>query len=240
MLSIVQQQCNLKRNGYYYIGSIDGIKGNDTVKAIKAYQKAEKIAIDGVWGVVTEKHSLADAKALQKQLNSHGAKLIVDGILGNTSEKAIKNFQRENELKADGIVGPTTKKTLEKSHAKVAWKDIKYFKESEFKCDCGGRYCSGFPVRMNMGIVKILDEIRDEYKQPIIVTSGVRCKKRNAEVGGVYNSEHLKGKAVDFYIPDQNDTAIGRQVVVKKAYALGVKYAYTNTPGMGNAVHVNI
>ena len=52
-------------------------------------------------------------------------------------------------------------------------------------------------------MVRTVDEIRHRLGIPIgIVTSGgsgVRCSKHNAEVGGVYNSEHLYGRAADLH-----------------------------------------
>lgn len=44
---------------------------------------------------------------------------------------------------------------------------------------------------------KILQPIRDEYKHPIIVTSGYRCAKLNTAVGGAKTSQHLTGCAAD-------------------------------------------
>lgn len=45
----------------------------------------------------------------------------------------------------------------------------------------------------------LLDPIRERFATPIVVTSGYRCKKLNEIVGGVENSQHRKGQAVDFY-----------------------------------------
>lgn len=45
----------------------------------------------------------------------------------------------------------------------------------------------------------LLDPIREKFATPIVVTSGYRCKKLNEIVGGVKNSQHRKGEAVDFY-----------------------------------------
>ena len=49
-------------------------------------------------------------------------------------------------------------------------------------------------------IEKVLDPLREAYGKPIIVTSGYRCEKLNKAVGGVYNSQHLKGQAADLCI----------------------------------------
>lgn len=42
-----------------------------------------------------------------------------------------------------------------------------------------------------------LDEIREGYKKPIVVNSGYRCDELNKKVGGVVNSKHKSGLAVD-------------------------------------------
>lgn len=44
----------------------------------------------------------------------------------------------------------------------------------------------------------LLDPIRERFAVPMIVTSGYRCKRLNKLVGGVENSQHMKGEAVDF------------------------------------------
>lgn len=48
----------------------------------------------------------------------------------------------------------------------------------------------------------VLDPIRERFAVPVIVTSGYRCKKVNKLVGGVDNSQHMEGKAVDFCFAD--------------------------------------
>lgn len=40
-------------------------------------------------------------------------------------------------------------------------------------------------------VTTILQPIRDEFGEPVIVGSGYRCPKLNAAVGGVPNSEHM-------------------------------------------------
>ena len=44
----------------------------------------------------------------------------------------------------------------------------------------------------------LLDPIRERFAVPMIITSGYRCKRLNELVGGVANSQHMKGEAVDF------------------------------------------
>ena len=50
----------------------------------------------------------------QELLNSHGAKLKVDGIFGPLTRKAVLAFQSKNHLATDGVVGPATWHALKK------------------------------------------------------------------------------------------------------------------------------
>lgn len=237
MLNIRQRQLNLYYFGYYYTGKIDNIEGPLLRTAYGNFQLAKGLKVDKIYGPKTDAMLIEAVKELQRKLNAHGANLVVDGLIGDKTIAAIKAFQKANGLIADGIAGVKTMAKLNQSAA-VTWDSIKYFKRSEFRCPCGK--CNGYPVEPDMKMVKLMDKIRTAYGKPITITSGVRCAAHNKEVGGISNSEHLKGKAADFYIPGQNDTAAGRNKVVSKAKSMGAVYSYANTAGMGNAVHINI
>lgn len=62
----------------------------------------------------------ADVKKLQELLNSKGAKLSVDGIFGNQTQQAVKNYQKANGLAVDGIVGNNTWGALTKAQTTTA------------------------------------------------------------------------------------------------------------------------
>ena len=70
----------------------------------------------------------------------------------------------------------------------------------EYACDCAG-YCDGWPAAMDPELLEKIEALRCFFDQPIIITSGVRCERRNAEVGGIENSWHLSGHAADLYCP---------------------------------------
>ena len=46
----------------------------------------------------------------------------------------------------------------------------------------------------------VLQPLRDAMKEPIKIGSGYRCTKLNQAVGGVANSQHIKGQAADLCI----------------------------------------
>ena len=135
----------------------------------------------------------------------------IDGVWGTLSKTAIKAFQRDYGLTASGTFDSATEKKIlsviatgEKPKITVTdtgWDKIRYFKKSEFKCKCGGKYCNGYPEDIDMDMVRIADEIRHRIGKPIPVNSGLRCAKHNARVGGVSNSQHRYGTACDLGKP---------------------------------------
>ncbi len=71
-------------------------------------------------------------------------------------------------------------------------KNIKYFTKEEFTCKCG---CG--LNNINYKLVQQLDNVRTNFKHPIIIVSGCRCINHNQQIGGKSNSAHLLGLAVD-------------------------------------------
>lgn len=55
--------------------------------------------------------------------------------------------------------------------------------------------------------VNVLQPLREWYGKPIMIGSGYRSPALNKAVGGVSNSQHMEGKAVDIYI--HGDKALG-------------------------------
>lgn len=83
---------------------------------------------------------------------------------------------------------------------------MKFFKIEEFKCRCGCTMPAELRTNMEALVRNVLDPAREAYAHPIYVTSGYRCPKHNAAVGGVKNSQHRVGEAADIHSgsPDEN------------------------------------
>jgi hypothetical protein len=179
-------------------------------------------------------------QCLLKYLGYYNGK--VDGEWGGLSENATREFQSAfGGLDPDGIIGTETAKALKhavaydmfkKEEVKEPvkegdfWDGIKHFKRKEFKCKCGNVYCNGYPAEPQEKLVKVADRVREHFNASATVSSGLRCKQHNANVGGVSNSRHLSGKAMDFCIAGK--TAAQVLAYVQKQPEIRYSYAIDN------------
>jgi peptidoglycan hydrolase-like protein with peptidoglycan-binding domain len=166
----------------------------------------------------------------------------VDGDWGQLSKTACKSFQKDHNLTADGVFGATTEKAVLAAVAKNEtkpptatatgdfWDEIVYFDRSEFACHCGGKYCKGFPVEPKEKLIRVADRVRKHFGAAATVSSGVRCSQHNANVGGVSNSRHLSGKAMDFDIAGKTAAQVlayvQKQPEIRYAYAINNDYVH--------------
>lgn len=116
-------QRTLKNFGYDIGRSgVDGIFGERTEQAVKDFQRDEQISVDGIVGPKTRKAFEnrkkypgrllryrkpylrgKDVRAVQRKV---GVK--VDGLYGEKTRRAVRSYQKNNNLAIDGIVGPKT------------------------------------------------------------------------------------------------------------------------------------
>jgi hypothetical protein len=98
---------------------LDGVSGPLTISAVKKFQDIVGITADGLCG----QEVLTTIKSIMKKpvcsINSSESKIIIrylqyrvkasiDGIYGNAAKTCVKEYQRNNNLVADGIVGENT------------------------------------------------------------------------------------------------------------------------------------
>lgn len=114
-------QLMLNQNGANL--TVDGQFGTNTLNAVTQFQQTNGLAADGIVGNNTWRTLLALPPRPTVRRGSRGVyvkylqeKLIsklypagtIDGIFGNATETAVREFQQENGLTVDGIVGPAT------------------------------------------------------------------------------------------------------------------------------------
>lgn len=170
---------------------------------------------------------------------------VPDGIWGRLSREATRAFQARFGLEPDGVFGPATEKRIlevigsgeqpsqqaqaapETGGGEEWWRQIRYFTRAEFRCPCGR--CGGFPAEPAEKLVRLADQVREHFGAPALPSSGVRCPEHNKEVGGVWNSYHLTGRALDFRIDGKSAAqvlAFVKTLPVHYAYAIDGSYVH--------------
>jgi murein DD-endopeptidase MepM/ murein hydrolase activator NlpD len=118
---------------HHYSGGIDGINGRRTKLAVRRYQRAHKLPVDGVAGARTKRKLGArgrpslgsramtrgdrgwDVAALQWLLRKRGFKPNgTDGGFGGNTEAAVRRAQSKYGLTVDGVAGPATINALKR------------------------------------------------------------------------------------------------------------------------------
>lgn len=179
----------------------------------------------------------------------------IDGIEGKGTKKAYKLLQDDYFIRAkdkDGLYGNNTEILLMNAYnVKLICRN---FKLEEFKCHCKGKYCTGYPAILDSIFLANLQIFRNKIGVAMNVTSGLRCKKHNAEVTTSTKSRHLTGKALDFY-SSKNKTLEGRKALINKwindfkESRYGYCNGYYNNQGttgkktsstMGSAIHIDV
>ena len=83
---------------------------------------------------------------------------------------------------------------------------------------------------MKQIVVEIADRIREHFGKPCHVSSGLRCRQHNAEVGGVPTSRHLYGKAMDIYVEGVSSAEllayIKKQPEIAYTYPIDANYCH--------------
>ena len=119
---VKELQTLLDDNGFWTYHTITDYFGDITETAVKNFQTAKKITVDGIVGDTTYSYLLngvkndimlkkgdrgSEVKEVQQMLG-----ITADGIFGSGTEYSVMQFQSRNELTADGIVGPKTYEKL--------------------------------------------------------------------------------------------------------------------------------
>ena len=193
-------------------------------------------------------------KTRQKYLANLGFyKGKIDGVAGAKTRKAYKDLQTKYFPKkyVDGIYGNQTEFLVRNAERVRLY--APNFDLTEFRCECGGKYCTGYPKLISIRLLKNLQAVRTKFGATTI-TSGLRCENyNNSLIGSIRGSKHTKGKAVDIYISKYSGLTGRKKIIECYIKLTGSNYSYcngytrtkwtkgsVNAPNMGNAVHIDV
>lgn len=242
--TVKQKQWQLYFLGYLKSANeIDGIWGPVSEGATRKLQREiflKESAWDGVFGPDTQEKSMEIVRKIQNAAAEFaGISMMGDGLAGRKTMEAVKACQRLLGREDTGIADPETREAILRNPAETKtgekgtfWDNIEYFTREEFRCRCGGKYCSGYPAEMQEQVVQIVDAARKHFGRPGHVVSGLRCRQWNRIQGGVENSQHMYGEAVDFRIE-----GVSSDRLLNFVQTMPHRYAY---PINGVNVHVDI
>lgn len=194
-MKTLQKQRQLYYLGYYGAGpqELDGIWGLKSRAATLEYQFDAGLEPDGIFGAHTAARSKEEISALQRLLGVEP-----DGLAGPVTEGATAELQKRRGLSVTGRMDDATREALEKKED--FWADIRYFTREELRCKCGGKYCGGFPAEPKEAAVRVADRARAHFGRPAHNISFLRCREWNRLQGGVTNSRHMYGEAMDIAV----------------------------------------
>ena len=99
------------------------------------------------------------------------------------------------------------------------------FKVKEFACNDGSD-----TVLISDELVDLLQKIRDHFGVAVTINSGYRTSTYNKKVGGVSNSQHVKGTAADIVVKGIDPLTVGQYVeyIMPDHGGIGVYQTFTH------------
>ena len=176
---------------------------------------------------------------------------------GPKSAQAVECAQEDLGIEPDGVWGPQTEAAVLEAvytyddhpqepdtavtgehdldtQLAERFRGIRYWSPEEFRCQCGGRFCNGFPALPDRKLLELADDLRDRAGAPGHRSSGLRCPQHNANEGGVKTSKHQTGKALDFKIEGMTGDQLCR---LAKADS---RTSYTYIISDGPYIHIDV
>ena len=98
---------------------------------------------------------------------------------------------------------------------------IKEFAQKDGRCD---------KILIDSELVEVLEDIREHFNEPVIITSGYRTPEYNAKIGGAKNSQHTKGMAADIRVKGVPASKVQQYLKQKyqNKYGIGSYWTFTH------------
>lgn len=251
-----QKQWQLFYLGFYgeTTADIDGIWGDKSAAGTELFQRTYGLEpVDSIFGTHTKNKSREVIESIQEVVSPYGVKhgmkpLTIDGLAGPATVAATIWFQKEKGLTPNGIADAKTVTAISNEIPEIDaviwptpetgsdsfWDEIEYFTREELRCKCGGQYCNGFPAEPQEMLVRVADRARKHFGKPAHNVSTLRDPTWNRLSGGVANSQHMYGEAMDIRIDgvSANDlySFLKKQPEVRYAYKINGTNVHFDIP----------
>jgi Peptidase M15/Putative peptidoglycan binding domain len=130
---------------------------------------------------------------LQRALRLLGWPIRVDGVIGEQTQRAVRDFQRGyafSTIVAGGGVGPRTQTALRAS-IRRGGRCSQHFTFRSFRSPGDGW------IKLDRALARALEVYRAALGAPVAIVGGHRDPEWNAAHGGAPDSQHLHGTAAD-------------------------------------------
>lgn len=141
----------------------------------------------------SRRRSTSSTVELQRALRLLGWPIRVDGVLGERTTAAVRDFQRAyafSTLVAGGGVGPRTRTAL-RTAIRRGGRCSQHFTFRSFRSPGDGW------IKLDRALVRGLEAYRAALGERVAVLAGHRDAEWNAAHGGAADSQHLHGTAAD-------------------------------------------
>ena len=141
----------------------------------------------------TRRRTASSTVELQRALRLLGWPIRVDGIIGEQTRSAVRDFQRGyafSTLVAGGGVGPRTLTALRTS-IRRGGRCSQHFTFRSFRSPGDGW------IKLDRALARALEVYRAALGEPVPILAGHRDADWNAAHGGHPDSQHLHGTAAD-------------------------------------------
>lgn len=163
-----------------------------------------------------------DVKWLQDMLNHNGYVLSVDGIFGNNTYKAVRQFQSNSNISIDGIVGTQTRKKIKQSAQNIKNVNAYMYTDANvnFRSGASTKYTSYGVINKNTQVYVI--NKRDD---------GWSYVKYNNKYGYIY-SKYLTTNSNNLPAFQRTNTSLVEIIKNCKKYYANNNFYYSLAPGV--------
>jgi hypothetical protein len=184
-----------------YVGARRVVTSDDRATAVASKARKYEAALRQV---APSGPPRAEVELVQRQLRSIGWPLVVDGILGTFTRRALADFQAGytfEELEPTGQPDGGSIRALTRCANEGGWVSD-HFRFAEFRTGGDQKLSiNNHAIRIERSLVQALEVYQALADGPVKIASGYRSVGYNHRIGGPPDCQHLFGRAADLWFP---------------------------------------